>query len=318
MIWPKTTIITDQGEPREAIAPLIISASRSTDIPAFHGPWFMRRLEAGYVRWVNPWNGKSLYVSLSKVQLIVFWTKNPKPFLPCLEKIDREKINYCIHFTLNDYEAEGLEEGVPPLAARIELFRELAGRIGKERVLWRFDPLIITDALPPATLLARIRSIGDQINDSTERLTISFLSLYDKVKRNLKNRGIALRMWDDTEREIMLAGIGKCLVKWKLHGFSCAEAADYSQFGIVPGKCIDDALIARLFSHDSVLMEFIKNAGKTRDNGQRPSCRCIMSKDIGRYNTCGHQCCYCYANTSPHRASCICRSALPHGDSIIA
>jgi hypothetical protein len=302
MPWPKVTITIDSGEKKEAIAPCIVSASRSTDIPAFYGQWFMRRLDAGYVRWVNPFSGKPVYVSLRQARLFVFWSKNASPFLPFLRELDRRGINYYFHITLNDYEIEKLEQGIPPLAERIDTFLRLGAMLGKERVLWRFDPLIITDTLSPAALCERIKRIGDKVAPCTGRLTVSFIALYAKVRKNLQDAGIKIRPWDDKSRTAMLSEISALCRAWKVPAVTCAEEKNYDHFGIVHGKCIDDALIGRLFHYDKMLMEFLKKNNGAKDKGQRPACSCIPSKDIGSYTTCGHQCVYCYANTSPHHA----------------
>jgi hypothetical protein len=217
MHWPATTITIDCGETKKAVAPLIISASRSTDIPAFYGEWFMRRLEAGYARWVNPFSGKSTYVSFENARLFVFWSKNPLPFMPLLDELDRRGLHYYFHYTLNDYGKEGLEKDVPPLAERIETFKRLSDRIGKQRVLWRFDPLLITDTLSPERLLERIGHIGNQLSAYTERLTFSFVSLYAKTMKNFKNAGVTVRAWDDESTIIALKGIGEFARQWKLH-----------------------------------------------------------------------------------------------------
>jgi hypothetical protein len=318
MSWPKTTITTDSGETREAIAPTIISASRSTDIPAFFGKWFLRRLDAGYIRWINPFSGKPVYVSLRNARLIVFWSKNPLPFLPLLREIDKKDINYYFHVTLNDYEKEGLEPGVPPLAERIETFVRLASVVGKERVLWRYDPLLFTDTLSPEKLLQRIKRIGDRLAGHTERLTISFISLYAKTVGNLKKSHIKIRAWDEESKAIVLKGTAGYAREWNVPAVSCAGEEDYAPYGIVHGKCIDDSLIARNFVSDKPLMEFIKKHGGEKDRGQRPQCRCMISKDIGQYNTCGHQCVYCYANASPMMAAERRRRHSAGSDSIIS
>ncbi len=117
MKWPETQIITEDGAVG-AIAPTVISASRSTDIPAFYAPWFMARLRHGYVKWVNPFNRRAQYVSFEQTRAIVFWSKNPKPMLQHTDELDRRGLAYYFQFTLNDYEREGLEPGVPPLAVR--------------------------------------------------------------------------------------------------------------------------------------------------------------------------------------------------------
>ena len=156
---------------------MIISASRRTDIPAFYAEWFFRRLEAGYCAWVNPFNQKKMYVSFKNCRVVVFWSKNPEPILPYLHKLDERGIHYYFQFTLNDYEQEGFEPNVPELERRIETFRKLSGMIGKERVIWRFDPLIVTPSLSTDMLLARIERIGDSLKGCTEKLVFSFVDV---------------------------------------------------------------------------------------------------------------------------------------------
>ncbi len=133
--WKIIDITRDNGEIVKGIAPEIISASRSTDIPAFYARWFFNRLEKGYVRWDNPFN-KLLpqYVSFKNVRVIVFWTKNPKPIMPFLLLLDKKGINYYFQYTVNDYDDEGFEPNVPPLSERIETMKQLAEKIGKEVV----------------------------------------------------------------------------------------------------------------------------------------------------------------------------------------
>jgi hypothetical protein len=312
--WPKSAITSDDGEKVSAITPLIISASRSTDIPGFYGQWFMDRLKAGYVKWVNPWNGKPTYVSLAEARLFVFWSKNPGPFLPYLKELDKRGLHYYFHVTLNDYETEGLETGLPPLYKRIETFKQLADMIGGQRVLWRFDPLIITDTLSPVKLGERFNRIGRLLSGSTARCTISFMEGYKKTLANLARAGTRIRSWDIGSRAEIVKIIAAAGKEFGIPVVSCAGDDVMRSYGIDPGKCIDDDLIVKLFSTDDKLMDFLgvergivvygarRGHKSLKDKGQRSSCRCIVSKDIGGYNTCGHQCLYCYANTSPQLA----------------
>ena len=120
MAWDKVKITRDNGEVVDAQAPIIVSASRSTDVPAFYADWFFYRLEKGYSAWTNPFNGVQSYVSYEKTRFIVFWSKNPRPLIPYLHILKEKNINCYIQFTMNDYEEEGLEKGVPRLAERIE------------------------------------------------------------------------------------------------------------------------------------------------------------------------------------------------------
>jgi len=324
--WDKTTIITDDGTCREGIAPLIVSASRATDIPAFHSSWLMERIRRGYVRWTNPFNQVPQYVSFVQTRVFVFWSKNPAPLLHRLAELDERGLNYYFQFTVNDYEAEALEPHVPALNKRIATFRELAARIGRERVIWRFDPLILAKDLTVDRLVEKVKRVGDQLADATGKLVISFADVreYAKVRHQLARGNVSWRDFTAAEIEDLAARIAELSQQWGLPVATCAEALDLGRYGITPNRCIDDELMIRLFAHDRALMEFLftgpqrtgqkalfpspptagtiaKPAGRLhqlKDPGQRQACGCIVSKDIGQYNTCGHLCRYCYANTS--------------------
>lgn len=301
----------------EAIAPLIISASRSTDIPAFYGDWFMARLQADYVKWKSPFGGNPVYVSFAKTRVFVFWSKNPAPFLPHLDILDRRGYRYYFLFTLNDYDAERLEPNVPPVDDRIDTFIRLSRRIGKGRVVWRFDPLVLSDRITVDDLLEKVRYIGDQIAPYTERLVFSFVDIekYAKVRRNLQAGGCAgAREFTDREVAEFCTGLTALNRQWGIAISACAEHRDLSGYGIGRGQCISYYLLAKEFSDDDALMGFLSPPGqqtlagtdratdpslRIRDPGQRSTCRCIVSKDIGQYSTCMHLCAYCYANTSP-------------------
>lgn len=182
-----------------AQAPLIISASRATDIPAFYADWFFRRLDRGYVRWRNPFSGKDSYVSFGNTRFIVFWSKNPAPLFPYLPMLKKRGIGCFIQFTLNDYEVEGLEPNLQALAQRIDTFRRLVDALGTGAVVWRFDPLILTDKINIDTLLDKIAHIANVLASYTEKLVFSFVDIepYKKVSRNLRQSGIKYREWDE-------------------------------------------------------------------------------------------------------------------------
>jgi len=129
-----TTIITDHKEEVAAQVPVIISASRATDIPAFYADWFFDRLAKGYVRWRNPFNGKDSYVSFANTRFVVFWPKNPAPLIPHLRILGERGIGCYVQFTLNDYEKEGIESNVPALQHRIDTFKCLVDTLGNGSV----------------------------------------------------------------------------------------------------------------------------------------------------------------------------------------
>lgn len=346
----KDTIILKSGIKVTASHPVIVSASRSTDIPAFFAKWFMQRLSDGYSVWVNPFNQAPMYVSYDKTRVIVFWTKNPRPLMPYLDELDKTGIHYYFQFTLNDYEKEGFEPNVASLEKRIETFKELSNRIGKDRVIWRFDPLIITPNLTARDLLIKIWNLSKRLKGYTSKLVFSFIDVeaYRKVQNNLIKETNGLFTKDNVLRaELSLAqkeeiadGLKKIQQHWHEQGWdftlaTCAEDIDLEKYGIEHNRCIDGELMERLFSDDKVLTEHlhsfdkkrkpkdteldlfaslegntatsVANTGavesnldvkKMKDKGQRKECGCMVSKDIGMYNTCSHGCIYCYANTS--------------------
>lgn len=335
----KISITLDSGVRAEAQTPIIVSASRSTDIPAFYADWFFERLKRGYSAWTNPFNGVTSYISYAKTRFIVFWSKNPRPLLSHLDYLNERKIGCYIQYTLNDYENEGLEKGVPPLAQRIETFKSLVDKLGKGHVIWRFDPMILTDKISISDLLNKVTNIGDQLKDFTEKLVFSFADIasYRKVKFNLEKNGIHYIEWTECLMDEFASKLSKINEErgWNFQLATCGEKIDIAQYGIEHNRCVDDDLMIRFAHQDETLMEFLKvdirnittptpsifeefdsaihiqenaiiisdnkYALKKKDNkdkGQRQFCGCIVSKDIGQYNTCPHLCEYCYANTS--------------------
>ena len=175
--WNKEWLPKENGERIWMQVPEIVSASRSTDIPAFYADWFFHRLKVGYSAWTNPFNGTKSYVSYKNTRFIVFWSKNPKPLLGHLDELKDRNIGCYIQYTLNDYEKEGLEKGVPPLEERVDTFKRLVDKLGKGRVIWRFDPMILTNQIGLDDLLKKVESIGDQLQGYTEKLVFSYADI---------------------------------------------------------------------------------------------------------------------------------------------
>jgi hypothetical protein len=192
----------------------------------------------------------------------------------------------------------------------------LSNKIGKDKIIWRFDPLLLTKEIDVNELLKRLENIGDQIYTYTNKLVFSFadISIYKMVESNLRKEGIQYIEFDQQTMIEFAKGLNRLNIKWNLELATCAEKFDLSKFGISHNKCIDDELMFKLFHKDKILMKFlgieiveptlfdpyeqIQKIKFIKDKGQREACGCIMSKDIGQYNTCPHECVYCYANTS--------------------
>ncbi len=331
--WENKMLTLPDRRVVEAFCPVIVSASRATDIPAFFSKWFFNRLRAGYMLWTNPFNANQVqYVSFERTRVIVFWSKNPKSLLPHLSEIDAAGINYYFQFTVNDYDHEGIETNVPPLTERVEVFKRLADKVGPERVIWRFDPLILSNALTVDDLLSRINRIAIMLQGATRKLVISFadINLYKKVRNNLAKQPHEYR---EFTLELM-ASFAERLValnkEWGLEIATCAELLDLTRYGIRHNRCIDDDLMIKLFKTDLELMSFLgyesdqldlftgSSQSHLKDKGQRKECGCIVSKDIGRYDTCHHLCAYCYANSSSKSVENNIRKHNTESDSIIS
>lgn len=317
MQWPKSTVHTLQG-PKPAIAPLVISASRATDIPAFHAKWFMNRLRAGYCLWENAFNAhQQQYVSFEKCKVFVFWSKNPQALMPWLFEIEDKGYQYYFQYTLNDYEQEKLEPRIPKLAQRVATFQKLSKRIGKHRVIWRFDPIIMGNTLTVESVLERIQRLAEQLLPYTEKLVFSFLELYRKTENNLKKVDPVLRPPSDVEMQLLAEGLVQISkgLPTPLILSTCAEQLDLHSLGIEHNKCVDPELLLRLCPTSTEVRNVYAKAAPAKqgslistmpalaaetakDTGQRTPCGCAPSKDIGRYNTCMHLCAYCYANQS--------------------
>ena len=334
MAWGKERIQLDNGQFADAQAPEIISASRSTDIPAFYADWFFERLKKGYSAWTNPFNGVKSYVSYGKARFIVFWSKNPKPLLEHLDYLKERNINCYLQYTLNDYDDERLEKGVPKVAERIETFKSLVNKLGKGHVIWRFDPLILTDTIDIDLLLKKIEGIATQLVGYTDKLVFSFADIlaYRKVKANLEASHINYREWTIPEMDHFAARLSEMNKQWGFTIATCGEEINLDKYRIERNRCVDDDLMIRIAWQDAVLMKFLGveiqeievglfggeaipegaivldeghyavKKKNNKDKGQRQFCGCIISKDIGEYNTCPHLCEYCYANSSKEAA----------------
>ena len=265
---------------------MIISASRRTDIPAFYSDWFFGRIKEGFAEVKNPFNPSVLRrISLKPedVDCIVFWTKNPLPMLNRLEELEEYK--YCFQFTLNPY-GRDIEPNVPSKnGGVINTFKTLSEKIGKEKIVWRYDPILITEKYSADYHIKWFKKLSEELNGFFDTCVISFVDSYNKTEKRFKRGGIR----ELTEAEILKIAESFSEIS-KNCGFSvntCAEKADLSRYGIGHSCCIDKNRIEALTG---------RTLDVKKDKNQRKECGCCESADIGAYNTCVHGCLYCYAN----------------------
>ena len=274
---------------------MIISASRRTDIPAFFGDWFMKRIEEGYFHRVNPFNPNQVSeISLKPddVEGFVFWTKNPRPFLKHISILEAKGYGFYFQYTLNDYSTL-LEPHLPSVEKRVNCFKELSSQIGSERVIWRYDPIIVSNLTPVSYHVEKLESLARQLQGYTVRLVISFMDFYGKTENKIKKlqQKESITFADISapehtgELERLVREISRIGAEYGMKVETCSEAMDLDHFGITHGSCIDARLISQLG----------KNPSMKKDKNQRGSCLCVESVDVGVYNTCKFNCLYCYA-----------------------
>ncbi len=265
---------------------MIISASRRTDIPSFYADWFFNRIKAGYVFVQNPMNPHQISkIDLSKdvVDCIVFWTKNPIPMIDRLDEI--KDYHYYFHFTLNAY-GKDIEENVPNKNDFIiPSFIKLSNKIGKEKVIWRYDPIFFNDKYTFDYHIKYFEILAKKLSNYTEKCVISFVDYYKNTKNNAKKLNITDISYN--EKINLLKEFSKIAKKYNLILETCAEDVELLNLDINPSKCIDKDLLEKITGY---------NLDVKKDKNQRLSCGCVLSIDIGVYNTCNNSCLYCYAN----------------------
>ncbi len=275
---------------------MIISASRRTDIPAFYARWFIRRVRAGYCEVPNPFNANQISrISLQPqdVDVFVFWTRNPRPLFPYLDELDRRGYRYYFNFTLIGY-PRCLDGKSPSLKTAVSIFWELAGRVGPQRVVWRYDPIVLTSITPLEWHAGQYARIAEALRGYTHRSVISLMTPYAKLKRRfaaLAAEGVQVVPFDGrhTPRFArLMQSLSQAAATNGITIQSCASEHDLTSYGIQPGKCVDDEYIKEVFGQEVI---------HKKDPSQRAACGCVVSKDIGMYDTCLFGCAYCYANS---------------------
>ena len=267
---------------------MILSASRRTDLPCAHAEWLCARFRAGETLVRNPMNPRRVSrVSLRRedVDGIVFWSKNPRPLMARLDAFGGYA--YYFQFTLNGYGPE-IEPNLPGVAERLATFRALSGKIGPERVLWRYDPILLSRVHSEAWHEACFGRLAEALRGYTRRATISFLDIYARNRSRLLQAGAAAPDGETMRR--LAAKIARTARANGMEPCACAEPTDFGGCGVARAHCVDAELLGRI---GGIPLR------APRDPNQRAECGCAVSVDLGAYNTCPNGCVYCYANFSP-------------------
>lgn len=281
---------------------MIVSASRRTDLPAFYSEWLLRRLREGFCLVQNPYDARRLQrvpLTPDVVDCIVFWTRDPRPLLPHLAELEALGHRFYFQFTLNAY-GVALEPQVPRLAQAVEAFGRLSEAVGSQRVVWRYDPIVLEPHCDEAFHRRAFAALAAALEGYGAHCVMSFVDPYAKLRGRFQAPQRApMRALARALAEIACA-----------RGFSletCAEAEDFTDCGVEPGACVDRARIEALLG---------TSLGGTAQKS-RAYCRCMESVDIGAYDTCLHGCAYCYATRSLSYARSRCARHDPRSPLLV-
>lgn len=264
---------------------MIINTGCRTDIPAFYSSWLMNRIREGYVYVRNPYYTTQVTkysLDPELVDCLVFGTKNPEPMIKYLDKLDKYKQLWYI--TITPY-GKDIEPFVPDTLKVIESFKKISNHIGIDGVNWRYDPIFIGMGFNIKRHIKCFNEIAKSLKGYTKHCTISFLDLYEKVKRNAPDIKPPIKD-EQIELAINFSRIGK---ENDMTIHSCCEKTYLSQYGLKCNGCMSQGIVEKAIN---------SSLKPPKRNTLREDCNCLMGNDIGAYDTCGHLCKYCYANNN--------------------
>ena len=283
---------------------MIISTGMRTDIPAFYSEWFINRIKEGYVLVRNPYRREWVTryeLNPDVVDAIAFCTKNPAPMLPYMDIL--KPFGQYWFVTVTPYGKE-TEPNVPPKEKVMEDFKTLSKTLGISCVGWRYDPIFITDKYSLERHISDFESMAKTLSGYTKVCVISFIDLYEKVKRNFPEA----RTVTAHER----AEIGKAFTEiGKKYGITikgCAEGTDLAKFGVDCSGCQTQDTFEKAIGSNLIV---------PKKKSPRAECSCLLGNDIGEYDTCGHLCRYCYANTNKENVKRNMRNHNPNSPFLV-
>lgn len=269
---------------------MIISVSRRTDIPAYHSEWFINRLQAGFTI-VTHHASSGIYhrvpLTSDVVDCIVFRTKNPTPMLTRLDKL--KDYNYLFNITMNPYGRE-METNVPRLQDRIETYKKLADKIGSLRMVWRYDPVMLTPKYDMGFHRRAFEYLCRELAPYSYKCMIGFIIHHGFVAKRIDPLAVRQREVDDMRAIGQM--FGEIASRYEHRIETCATEIGLDEFGIIHGACVERKQIEAIVGY---------HLGKVKEKYLRPYCNCMESVDIGHYSTCANGCLYCYA--TPEKAN---------------
>jgi hypothetical protein len=269
---------------------MIINTGGRTDTVQFYTEWLLKRFEEGYVMSRNPLfpNKVARYeLTPDKIDCVVFCSKDYRPILNDITKIT-ERFNTYFHYTITAY-GKDVEPRVPSIEQSIETLKELSSIVGKQRIAWRYDPILLTEKYSIQTHLDTFERIAKEISPYVDRCIFGFVEMYVKLSVNMPE----IIPLTNEDMDKLSKGLGEISKRNGLTIQTCGTNGDYTKYGIQRSGCMTLEMLGKA---NGVEFKQLKH------KGMRPGCSCIESRDIGAYDTCMNGCKYCYANTNPKKA----------------
>lgn len=269
---------------------MIINTGGRTDTVQYYTEWLLRRFSEGYVLSRNPLfpNKVTRYeLTPEKVDCVVFCSKNYKPVLSRLHEIT-SRFNTYFHYTITAY-GKDIEPGVPSIAESVQTLIELSNQVGRRRVAWRYDPVLLTEKYTVSRHMETFEQMAKILAPYIDRCIFSFVEMYQKLQTNMPE----LVPLTGEDMEALARGLGAIAKKYGVYLQTCGTNGDYTRYGIHASGCMTLDILGKA---NGVVFKNLKH------KGMRQGCHCIESRDIGAYDTCLNGCKYCYANKSPQKA----------------
>jgi hypothetical protein len=300
--WDQGSLAAEEGLADKSV---IVSASYKTDIPAFYGDWFLRRLQAGICRVRNPYNGLPFAVPTKgrAVAGYVFWTRNMAPFFSALAKVREAGLPFMVQYTCTGY-PEALEAATPGAEAAVAQVKRLADEYGPRCAVWRYDPVVFTSFSSARWHIENFSKLAAQLKGLVDEVVVSFYQPYRKSARNLAQAGEAHSfMVKEPSEEQKRGFILRLAAIAADQGMRLSLCAQRELLSVAQGPA--EASGGGGVVHDAAcvdvrrLSDLAGSAITVKGQGHRgKACACAPSRDIGAYDTCPQGCAYCYANIS--------------------
>ena len=269
---------------------MIINTGGRTDTVQYYSEWLLNRFKEGFVYSRNPFYQTKITryeLNPKVVDCVIFCSKNYEPILDRLNEIT-DKFNTYFFYTITAYEKD-IEPRVPAIDNSIETLLSLEKIIGKQRIAWRYDPVLLTEKYTIEYHLKTFDDMSNQLRGHIDRCIFSFVEMYKKLSVNMPK----LKAISENDKIVLAKGLGEIAQKYNIHLQTCATEYDFEEFGIYHSGCITLDILGQA---NNIKFKKLKH------NGMRKNCNCIESRDIGFYDTCPNSCKYCYANSTPKKA----------------